>query len=112
MSRSIRALVLAALVAGATCKRPDPEKPPWHDHDSIRYHMERHHEEMKHLNKIHKDHEEFECSWTVHKDVDDSIYFFSRLLKRSEREPPKSWRKNDMGEWQPPAKCKRGKEEL
>ena len=51
------------------------------------------------------------CSWSVHKDVDDSEYFFSRALKRSEREPPAGWTKDSKGKWQPPEKCRR-KEEL
>ena len=68
--------------------------------------MRAHHQEMRHLNKIHADEVD---DWTIHTDVDDSIYWFSRFLKRSQREAPKGWTKNDKGKWVAP---KRKKEEL
>ena len=37
--------------------------------------------------------------WTIHEDVDGSFYWFSRLLKRSEREPPKGWTRGKDGKW-------------
>ena len=62
--------------------------------------MKEHHEEMKHLNKI-KNHEVDD--WTVHIDVDDSVYWFSRMLKRSVKEPPEGWKKSEKtGKWIPP----------
>ena len=102
------------LLAAAACGAKDGFPNGFDMKDAERRHqdiMRQHHEEMKHLNKIHKDHEDFECTWTEHKDVDDSIYFFSRMLKRSEREPPASWTKDAKGKWKPPKRCNR-KEEL
>jgi hypothetical protein len=62
--------------------------------------MRRQHEmEMRHLSKI-KSHEVDD--WTLHHDVDGSIYWFSRTLKRSEKDPPKGWTKDSKGVWKAP----------
>ena len=42
--------------------------------------------------------------WTLHKDVDDSVYWFSRMMKRSTRDPPAGWTKDKNGEWVGPSK--------
>ena len=55
---------------------------------------------MKHLEKVPNDSVD---DWTVHKDVDDSYYWFSHKLKRSSKEPPtKGWTKGYDGKWRGP----------
>ena len=63
--------------------------------------MEAHQNEMKHLNTLKVDAVQ---DWTLHNDVDQSVYWFSRTLKRSVREPPPGWTKNEKGKWVPPKK--------
>ena len=58
-----------------------------------------HMEEMKHLNSV-PDHAVED--WSLHTDVDDSVYWFSRSLKRSVKEAPKGWTKDADGKWQRP----------
>ena len=54
--------------------------------------MRAHHEEQKHLNNIPT---EKISDWTIHKDVDDTYYWFSRRARRSQREPPPGWVKKE-----------------
>lgn len=37
--------------------------------------------------------------WTLHTDIDDSVYWFSRSRMKSQREPPPGWMKHN-GKWQ------------
>ena len=90
-------LLVAALLCGTVHAAM---KMPKEHHDEMHRKMKEHHEEMKHLNKI-KNHEVDD--WTVHIDVDDSVYWFSRMLKRSVKEPPEGWKKSEKtGKWIPP----------
>ena len=56
-------------------------------------------EQQDHLNKIHADEVD---DWSLHTDVDDSKYWFSHTLRRSQREPPKGWTKDAKGNWKAP----------
>ena len=38
--------------------------------------------------------------WTVHKDVDDSIYWFNKARMKSVKEPPPGWVKTTDGTWE------------
>ena len=37
--------------------------------------------------------------WTIHKDVDDSFYWFNKAQMKSQKEPPPGWAKDASGEW-------------
>jgi len=68
-------------------------------HEEHRERLKQYHAEQAHLNKI-PSHEVDD--WTIHKDVDDSMYWFSRSLRRSTRDAPAGWTKNSAGEWKAP----------
>ena len=38
--------------------------------------------------------------WTVHKDVDDSVYWFNKARMKSVKEPPPGWVKTTDGSWE------------
>ena len=103
-------LLLFSCVQLADAKGKKKEKSTesmYHDmHKEQKEKMRMHQMEMEHLSKIHSDKVE---DWTIHTDVDDSKYWFSRSLKRSQREPPKGWTKDKDGKWKAPP---RRKEEL
>jgi hypothetical protein len=94
------ALSLIGSVAGAKKKKED-EMPGMNKdwEEQMRQRREAHAAEMKHYNSIPNDKV---SDWTIHKDVDDSMYWFSRSLKRSTREPPKGWTKDKSGNWVAP----------
>ena len=80
-------------------QRADAKTPRGDANQRVRDTMAQHQAEMKELNKVHSDKVN---DWTIHTDVDDSQYWFSRTLKRSQREPPKGWKKDDKGKWKAP----------
>ncbi len=100
MVASVARVLLAAalLMCAATAHAkgaPDPR-----DFDSgLDERMRQHHAEMKRLNKIPVSEVH---DWTLHKDVDESVYWFSRTLKRSVRDAPTGWTKGPDGEWKAP----------
>ena len=71
--------------------------------EQMRQRREAHAAEMKHYNSIPSDKV---SDWTLHKDVDDSVYWFSRSLKRSTRDPPKGWTKDKSGGWVAPPRVR------
>lgn len=93
---------LSAVHAKKKSKKPDAYESEQHQR------MKQFHDEQKHYDKIHSDDVE---DWTIHEDVDKTFYWFSRSLRRSQREPPKGWTKSaKTGKWLPPPRKK--KEEL
>ena len=103
MSRLVALPFLLLAVVGCDAKKPSKHEMPadWHDEQKAR--MDAHRMEMEHLSKIpsHK-----VDDWSVHKDVDDSFYWFSRSLKRSQREPPPGWKKDSNGKWVGPPRTR------
>ena len=76
------------------------------------YYMMHHKREAYMAEKRKRDaaHHDDVSDWSIHTDVDDSVYWYSRLLMRSVKEPPKGWTKDEKtGKWKPPSW---GKEEL
>ena len=94
------ALVLCNLasVAGKG-KKKSKDGFPHGMHGDAEQRMKAHHEEMKYLNKIKSDDVD---DWTIHEDVDKTFYWFSRTLKRSQREAPQGWVKDAKGKWKAP----------
>ena len=38
-------------------------------------------------------------TWTLHHDVDDSVYWFNKAKMRSQKEPPEGWAQDAEGAW-------------
>ena len=66
------------------------------------------HEQQQHYNKVPIDKIK---DWTVHTDIDDSMYWYSRSMRRSIKEPPPGWKKNKSGKWVGPDEPKMKQEE-
>lgn len=99
MRATLPLLIASLCMIGASAAKA-PESDHFADlHESHKQRQAEFHEEMKHLRKIKSDDVD---DWTVHKDVDDTYYFFSRTLKRSQKEAPKGWTKTSAGMWKAP----------
>ena len=102
-SRLLTLVVLALYVGSATAKKGKKDEAHERHMDEMTQRRKELMRETEHLSKI-KDHEV--SDWSLHTDVDDSVYWFSRSLKRSVKEAPKGWTKDKQGKWQGPPRSK------
>ena len=106
--RGLAFLLLALSLVGSTSgakKNKENDMPGMNKdwEEQMRQRREAHAAEMRHYNSIPNDKV---TDWSIHKDVDDSMYWFSRSLKRSTREPPKGWTRDKSGTWVAPPRVR------
>ena len=97
-------LLISLLVLASNAKKKTKDDgqhaiPPESMKDNMKENMKAHMAEMESLGKKP---DSTAKDWTIHKDVDDTFYWFSRSLKRSVRDPPAGWTKDSKGGWVAP----------
>uniref|UniRef100_A0A7S2NBV4 WW domain-containing protein n=1 Tax=Haptolina brevifila TaxID=156173 RepID=A0A7S2NBV4_9EUKA len=97
LQRVLMAVLVLCYLRACTAKPEVFHREGWES--EMQQKMRAHQMEMEHLQKISSDKV---SDWTIHTDVDDSHYWFSRSLKRSVREPPQGWTKDEKGKWKAP----------
>ena len=100
----IVALALVGTAEGAKKKQADDSYDPGQTRDDMeaasRARRKAHASEMK---KLDATPDEKIDDWTLHTDyADNSKYWFSRMFKRSRKEPPKGWTLDPKKGWRAP----------